>query len=113
MLLAESGQFPCLFQRVVFPRLAGRVDAVVQHWEHLALQAPCLIFRQVPVKDVYLVTCQDRYFPFQFVRRDIGASYILHEAAMRKAGQSVISHPVIAMPLPFFSVNWRNVWIAL
>ena len=86
MLLAESGQFPCLFQRVVFPRLAGRVDAVVQHWEHLALQAPCLIFRQVPVKDVYLVTCQDRYFPFQFVRRDIGASYILHEAADAKGG---------------------------
>ena len=66
--------------------LAGRVDAVVQHWEHLALQAPCLIFRQVPVKDVYLVTCQDRYFPFQFVRRDIGASYILHEAADAKGG---------------------------
>ena len=27
--------------------------------------------------------------------------------------QSDIPHPVIAMPLPFFSVNWRNVWIAL
>ena len=86
MLLAELDQFLRLFQRVVFSRLAGRVDAVVQHREHLALKAPCLVFRQVPVKDIYLVTCQNRYFPFLFVHRYIGPSHILHEAADTEGG---------------------------
>ena len=79
--LAIFHEFLGFFQGVIFARHAGHVLGIVQHREDLALQAPCLVFGEVPVEDIDLVTGKHVDFALQLVHGDVASSHILHESA--------------------------------
>ena len=80
-LLAIFHQFLGLFQRVELARHSCHVLGIVQHRENLALQAPCLVFGEVPMEHIDLVSGEHVDFAFQLVHGDVATAHILHESA--------------------------------
>ena len=80
VFLAELHQLLRLLNGVILALQTGHVHAVVQHREDFALQAPCLVFGEVPVEDIDFISREDFDFLLQLVHRQIAAADVVHEA---------------------------------
>ena len=78
--LAERHEFLGLLDGVILALQTSHVHTVVQHRENLAFQSPCLVFGQVPMKDIDFISGEDFDFLLQLVHREIATADVMHES---------------------------------
>jgi hypothetical protein len=74
-------QFGTLRLRIETPRLSHGVGRLREAGESLHLEAPCEVFRQVPVERVDLEAREQVNFMFEFLETDERAAHVVHNAA--------------------------------
>ena len=81
VLLAEFHQLAGLIQGIELTLLALHVFRRIELRIFPAFQSPSLVFCEMPVENIDLVSAEQTDFTFQFLYRNIASAHIVHEAA--------------------------------
>ena len=96
VLLAEFHQLASLIQGIELTLLTLHVFRRIELRIFPAFQSPSLVFGEMPVEDIDLVSAEETDFTLQFLYRNVASAHIVHEAADaegRPVGDVTLWHP--------------------